>query len=147
MVTTFGSRLKELRMERGIRQDDLAELMGVTFGTVSKWERDIRKPDLPMLDKLCKEFKVPLGYLLGEDVPRTVDETTEAEQCMWSISDEDVTLTDFALSMSQLSEETRRIVYATINAAYKRDEAAGLLRPRDEFSVQIRHKLVREDSA
>ena len=69
MITTFGSRLKELRMERGIRQDDLAELMGVTFGTVSKWERDIRKPDLPMLDKLCEEFKVPLGYLLGEDVP------------------------------------------------------------------------------
>ena len=56
-------------MERGLRQDDLAELMGVTFGTVSKWERDIRKPDLPMLDKLCEEFKVPLGYLLGEDVP------------------------------------------------------------------------------
>ena len=26
-------------MERGIRQDDLAELMGVMFGTVSKWER------------------------------------------------------------------------------------------------------------
>ena len=71
MITTFGSRLKELRMERGVRQDDLAELMGVMFGTVSKWERDIRKPDLPMLDKLFEEFKVPLGYLLGEDVPRT----------------------------------------------------------------------------
>lgn len=49
--------------------------------------------------------------------------------------------------MAQLSEETRRIVYATINAAYKRDEAAGLLKPRDELSIQIRHKLVREDSA
>ena len=147
MITTFGSRLKELRMERGIRQDDLAELMGVTFGTVSKWERDIRKPDLPMLDKPCEEFKVPLGYRLGEDVPRTVDEPAEAEQCIWSVSDEDVTRTDFAISMAQLSEETRRIVYATINAAYKRDEAAGLLKPRDELSIQIRHKLVREDSA
>ena len=71
----------------------------------------------------------------------------EAEQCIWFVSDEDVTLTDFAISMAQLSEETRRIVYATINAAYKRDEVAGLLKPRDEFLVQIRHKLVREDSA
>lgn len=71
----------------------------------------------------------------------------EAEQCIWSVSDEDVTLTDFAISMAQLSEETRRIVYATINAAYKRDEVAGLLKPRDELSIQIRHKLVREDSA
>lgn len=147
MITTFGSRLKELRMERGVRQDDLAELMGVMFGTVSKWERDIRKPDLPMLDKLFEEFKVPLGYLLGKDVPRTVDEPAEAEQCIWSVSDEDVTRTDFAISMAQLSEETRRIVYATINAAYKRDEAAGLLKPRDELSIQIRHELVREDSA
>ena len=57
-----------------------------------------------------------------------------------------MTLTDFALAMAQLSEETRRIVYATISAAYKRDEAAGLLKPRDEISVLIRHKLVREDS-
>ena len=105
MITTFGSRLKELRMERGVRQDDLAELMGVMFGTVSKWERDIRKPDLPMLDKLFEEFKVPLGYLLGEDVPRTVDEPAKAEQCIWSVSGEDVTRTDFAISMAQLSEK------------------------------------------
>lgn len=146
MMTTFGSRLKELRMERGIRQDDLAELMGVTVGTVSKWERDIRKPDFPMLDKLCDEFKVTIGYLLGEDESRTLDKKTETDSCMWSMSDEDMTLTDFALSMAQLSEETRRIVYATINAAYKRDEVAGLLKPRDDISVVIRHKLVRENS-
>lgn len=62
------------------------------------------------------------------------------------MSDEGMTLTDFALSMAQQSEETRRIVYATINAAYKRDEAAGLLKPRDEILVVIRHKLIREDS-
>ena len=146
MITTFGSRLKELRMERGIRQDDLAELMGVTVGTVSKWERDIRKPDFPMLDKLCDEFKVTIGYLLGEDESRTLDKKAETDNCMWSMSDEDMTLTDFALSMAQLSEETRRIVYATISAAYKRDEAAGLLKPRDEILVVIRHKLIREDS-
>ena len=146
MITTFGSKLKELRMERGIRQDDLAELMGVTVGTASKWERDIRKPDFPMLDKLCDEFKVTIGYLLGEDELRTLDKKAETDNCMWSMSDEDMTLTDFALSMAQLSEETRRIVYATINAAYKRDEVAGLLKSRDDISVVIRHKLVREDS-
>ena len=80
MMTTFGSRLKELRMERGIRQDDLAELMGVTVGTVSKWERDIRKPDFPMLDKLCDEFKVTIGYLLGEDESRTLDKVKKQKQ-------------------------------------------------------------------
>lgn len=140
MATTFGSRLKELRTEFGIRQEDLADQMGVTKGTVSKWERDIRKPDFGMMERLSDLFQVKLGYLMGEDVAREVIQPTDEELCEWVMSDDDVTLTNFAARMAQLSDETRSIVFATINAAYTHDKEAGLLNPKQAHSVVIRHK-------
>lgn len=140
MATTFGSRLKELRTEFGIRQEDLADQMGVTKGTVSKWERNIRRPDFGMMDKLSDLFQVKLAYLMGEDVDREVLQPTDEELCEWVMSDDDVTLTSFASKMAQLSDETRSIVFATINAAYKHDKAAELLYPENAHSVVIRHK-------
>lgn len=140
MATTFGSRLKELRVEQGIRQEDLAEQMGVTKGTVSKWERDIRKPDFDTLEKLSDKFQVRLGYLIGADDNRTPAEVTDEDLYEWVLSDEDVILTEYALSMAQLSDETRRIVAATLAAAYKHDKEAGLLTPREAHSVVIRHR-------
>lgn len=45
-------RIKELREERGMKQVELADRMGVTQGTVSEWERETYLPkvrDLPRL--------------------------------------------------------------------------------------------------
>ena len=59
------NRLKELRKEKGLTQDDLAELLEVTKYTIHNWEKDVFsiKPD--RLKKLCKIFDVDVPYLLG----------------------------------------------------------------------------------
>ena len=59
------NRLKELREDRGIRQQDVADALGVHFTTVSKYE--IGTNDLPteMIAKLCRFYGVTADYLLG----------------------------------------------------------------------------------
>ena len=42
---TFGDRLRELRKERKLRQDDVADALNVSRQTISKYERDEREPD------------------------------------------------------------------------------------------------------
>lgn len=46
---SFGSRLKELRSERGISQKDVALNIGVAITTISQYENDSRFPNEEML--------------------------------------------------------------------------------------------------
>ena len=59
------NRLKELRKEKGLTQDALAELLEVTKSTIFNWENGVSniKPD--RLKKLCEIFDVDATYLLG----------------------------------------------------------------------------------
>ena len=82
-MPTLGKRLKELRREKGILQDDLARDIGVSKGTVSVWERDARKPEYDTLEQLCEYFQVNLGYLLGEDVDRALVQPSDEDLSEW----------------------------------------------------------------
>ena len=61
----IGQRLKELRIEKGLRLRDVAEAMGLTLRAICNYESGIREPSLEMLVKLCKFFDVTSDYLLG----------------------------------------------------------------------------------
>lgn len=50
---TFGSFIKEKRAAKNYSQKDLAELLSVTEGAVSKWERGISYPDITMISDIC----------------------------------------------------------------------------------------------
>lgn len=61
----IGQRLKELRIEKGLRLKDVADAMGLTLRAICNYEAGIREPSLEMLVKLCKFFDVTSDYLLG----------------------------------------------------------------------------------
>lgn len=67
MKITFGDNVKRLRKERGFTQDALAEALGVSFQTVSKWERGESYPDLSFLPVIADFFSVSTDALLGID--------------------------------------------------------------------------------
>ena len=75
---SFGSRLKELRSERGISQKDVALNIGVAITTISQYENDSRFPNEEMLRRLCLYYKITSDYLLGltdyKHVPLTIKE-------------------------------------------------------------------------
>ena len=59
-----GNRIKELRKELGLSQTDLANILGVTAVTVSRYEGG-RDPGTEVLMKLAKIFCVTVDYLTG----------------------------------------------------------------------------------
>lgn len=62
----FAERLKDLRMEKGISQGKLAELLEVSPAVVCYWETDRSEPTAPNLVKISDFFNVSVDYLLGK---------------------------------------------------------------------------------
>ena len=58
-------RLKELRLEKGLNQKELAEIIDTTQRNVSNWENGNSEPDIQMMLKMAKFFEVSVDYLLG----------------------------------------------------------------------------------
>ena len=59
------NRIKELRKERDMTQEELGELLGVKRATVSKYENDQMAPSIDVLKKLSEIFSVSINYILG----------------------------------------------------------------------------------
>ena len=55
---TFGSFIKERRSEKGYSQKDLAEMLFVTEGAVSKWERGVSYPDITLIADICRALDI-----------------------------------------------------------------------------------------
>lgn len=60
----FGDRLRELRKEKNISQEELANLFEVNKSTVSAWEVNKAQPNFDTLIKLANYFNVTPNYLL-----------------------------------------------------------------------------------
>ena len=65
MTIYLGENVKRLRREKDLTQENLAQFLGVTFQTVSKWERGESYPDITMLPEIAVFFNVSVDELLG----------------------------------------------------------------------------------
>ena len=64
-----GNYLKELRIRKGLKQTDLADLLHYSFKNISKWENGKSFPTDPsILNKLAEIFEVPVENIIyGQD--------------------------------------------------------------------------------
>ena len=51
---SFGSFIREKRIEKNYSQKDLAQLLYVSESAVSKWERGITYPDITLISDICR---------------------------------------------------------------------------------------------
>ncbi len=58
-------KIAELGKQRQIGQQELAEVLGVTYQSVSKWETGITMPDITLLPAIAEYFNVSVDELLG----------------------------------------------------------------------------------
>lgn len=65
MESTLGKRIGMLRRQKGIKQDALAEALGVSPQAVSKWENDQSCPDISLLPGLANYLGVTVDALLS----------------------------------------------------------------------------------
>lgn len=65
MKILFDKRIRDLRIEKGLKQSDVAKQLGVTPATVTRWENKTQEPDYLTLALLAQFFDVSTDYLLG----------------------------------------------------------------------------------
>lgn len=76
-MDNLGTRLASARMSAGLSQAKLATLLGVTRGTITRWENGTRAPSDEDKHRLSRTLNVSIAYLMGEtDEPRPVSPAT-----------------------------------------------------------------------
>lgn len=67
MNESIGDRISKYRKEKGLTQEELANMLGVSSQAVSKWENDASCPDVSLLPQLCKILGISTDELLTGD--------------------------------------------------------------------------------
>lgn len=102
---TIGTRIKQLREEQNLTQEQLAESLGITSRAVSQWECDRTSPDISQLPALANIFNVTTDMLLGVDITRReeeIDKIIEFDRLNFCVSG------DMHGSIEYLSEKLKK---------------------------------------
>lgn len=82
----IGAFLKQLRNEKGITQEQLAEILGVSGRTVSRWETGTNLPDLSILVQISEYYDVEIKEILnGERKSENMD--NELKETLLKVAD------------------------------------------------------------
>jgi transcriptional regulator with XRE-family HTH domain len=93
-LDALGQKIRTLRTDRGLSQQQLADLMFVTRKTISNWESGSRMPDVAMLSRLAKALHVKPHELLD------VISSPDAPPVIIIVENEPVILKDFVCTLS-----------------------------------------------
>lgn len=67
MTLQIGEKIRMLRLQNKLTQEQLADRVGVSYQSVSRWENGTTYPDIALLPAIAKQFSVTTDYLLGQD--------------------------------------------------------------------------------
>lgn len=74
----IGQFLRELRKEKGLTQEQLLEVFGVTNRSISRWENGVNMPDFDLVMEIADYFDVSIDELLdGEKKSDMIDKQTK----------------------------------------------------------------------
>lgn len=75
-MANFSSRLKLLRAQKQISQQELANIIGISKSSINMYERGEREPGFETFEAIADYFNVDTDYLLGrQDIERKIDIT------------------------------------------------------------------------
>ena len=97
----LGENIKELRLERGLTQKQLAEKIGASQGAVFFWEKEINEPTAGYVVKMAEIFGISTDELLSAETTLREQQSKENE---------------FVKKFSQLTETQQNIVLAMIDS-------------------------------
>lgn len=104
-----GKRIKDLRIEQNLSQQQLGDLLGVTKVSICGYENGSRIPSLDIFDAMADIFGVSTDYLLGREISIASEEETEY---LAHLSKEEVhliyELKNFPILYSKLTKDPKR---------------------------------------
>lgn len=74
-IMKIGDRIKKVRMDKNMTQEELGMILFVSSKTVSSWESNRTEPSLDIIAKLSKVFECPISYLMYGDEEKSDIET------------------------------------------------------------------------
>ena len=121
----IGLMIKKLRLSKGMTQMDLAERLGISVQTVSRWENEVNYPDISLLPQLTELFGVTADYLLGIDTSSKKIRLNRTIQIfeLDSIEDanhliEQFAKTPFPRMVTHKIEESQQVVTLTVEKEF-----------------------------
>ncbi|MCT4620750.1 MAG: helix-turn-helix domain-containing protein [Marinisporobacter sp.] len=99
-MNKFPEKLKKLRNELGLSQQNLSTSLNIPRTTISSWESGSRTPELLTMEKLADFFKVSIDYLLGKTDSRNPVHTETIVQNIYQTIQDDPELADFIEKLS-----------------------------------------------
>lgn len=77
--SAIGQKIRGFRLQAGITQEGLAEVLGITFQQVQKYERGITKVNLTKLQQIAEALNIPVSSFF-EDTAHTAYRLSEDEK-------------------------------------------------------------------
>lgn len=93
MTIYLSENIKRLRHEKGVTQENLADYLGVSFQSISNWERSESYPDITLLPMIAVYFGVTVDELLGMNKAQAQRKTEEYLEFYESMRYKDTPLT------------------------------------------------------
>ncbi len=64
---SFGDRIKQIRLNKGMSQQEMADFLGTSKQVISRYETSQRTPKITIANEYAQKLGVALNFLLGED--------------------------------------------------------------------------------
>ena len=109
-MAEFSQIFKQLRLEKGLTQRELADKLGITKSAVSMYERGDRRPNFEIAEAITDFFHVDLNYLIGttEKIQKPAgDETDPAVNKYLGVTQVEIELVE---AWRHADDQTKRIV-------------------------------------
>lgn len=120
---SFAKRLKLLRKENNLTQNDLGEIMGISEQAISHYEKAKRSPDTDMIIKIASHFNISIDYFLGTANERcTADEITKKNKTKKITLQELFEIFTVYLDGEKLTQTDQENVISFLRLLRKRDK-------------------------
>jgi len=102
----IGKRIRKLRKEKGISQEELAWKIGKSPNFIGLIERGKKRPSIETLRKISRVLNVPLK--------------TFFEELQYSLPEEDIFIEKIRFLLRDTSEKDKKVVYQVIKSILKK---------------------------
>ncbi len=125
-MNDIGKRIKELRKKKDLTQEKLADMLGITYKAVSKWECGMTTPDISMIVPLARLLNVSADELLGMTKIESAKQKAEFDQLYDTVHSS----TQYEMACKAVKEYPNEIKYLS----WKAD--CIYMRAYDEYTTQ-----------
>ncbi len=121
-MSHFSKNLRSLRKEANMRQQDLADELGVAQTTIASYEQDQRFPNHETLIEIADFFNVSIDFLLGRDDSKTLDMNTVSDNMAEKMELNEIAKSYLNALITGKNHEADQIIFDALNDSWSLKE-------------------------